>query len=109
MALRHYGSGQPIDVGPLGEALAGHETAALFKATDLEVMRIVLPAGHVLRPHKAPADVTIQCIEGELEVSVDGQPRRLTAGHLLLVARQSMYGLVAVTAASALLTIALRH
>jgi len=107
MALPHASAGQSIDVQPLGERLAGAKTVALFKAQDLEVMRLVLPAGKSLPPHQVAGEITIQCIEGTLDVSVDGRSHVLHAGQLLFLAGGAQHGVTALVDASALVTIAL--
>lgn len=108
MALPHAVSGDLLDVGPLRERLPTQKTAALFKATDLEVIRLVLVAGKSLPPHKVPGDITIHCIEGTLNVNVDGTLRALVAGELLFLAGDVLHAVTAVTDASALVTIALK-
>ncbi len=45
MAIPHASSGEPVDVRPLGAALADTRNSALFKGRDLEVMRLVVPVG----------------------------------------------------------------
>ncbi len=107
MALAHAGSGEPWDVKPLGDALSETRTSALFKAENLEVIRLVLPAGHVLPPHRVPGEITLQCLEGELVVETQGQVRRLKANQLLFLAGGELHKVVAAQASSALLTIAL--
>lgn len=52
MALPHATASEPVDVRPLGARLAGEKTTALFKSRDLEVIRLVLPAGASLPPHQ---------------------------------------------------------
>jgi quercetin dioxygenase-like cupin family protein len=108
MALPHGISGEPIDVRPLGPRLSTERTAALFKARDLEVMRLVLPAGKSLLPHKVPGEITIHCIEGSLRIDVDGAERVLDAGELLFLSGDVVHGVTAMTDASALVTIALK-
>jgi quercetin dioxygenase-like cupin family protein len=108
MALPHAVSGHSLDVGPLRERLRSQKTAALFKARDLEVIRLVLLAGKSLPPHKVPGDITIHCIEGRLTVDVNGSPQALVAGQLLFLAGDVLHGVTAETDASALVTIALR-
>jgi len=66
MAIPHALPGQVVEVQPLGPRLAHEKTVALFKAQDLEVMRLVLPAGRSLPPHKVPGEITVQCIEGAI-------------------------------------------
>ena len=107
MAIPHAQSGQVIDVRPLGLSLTGERTVALFKTDDLEVMRLVLTAGKSLPPHKVAGEMTIQCIDGKIDVTLDGQSRILEAGQLIYLARDVIHGVVAIEDASVLVTIAL--
>jgi quercetin dioxygenase-like cupin family protein len=108
MAIPHATAGQIIDIQPLGARLAHEKTVALFKAQDLEVMRLVLLAGKSLPPHKVAGEITIQCIEGVLDVTVDERSHLLRAGQLLFLAGGALHGVTAIEDASALVTIALR-
>lgn len=108
MAIPHARPGQAIDVRPLGERLAGEKTAALFKSEDLEVMRLVLPAGKSLSPHKVAAEITIQCIEGAIDVTAEGRSHALHAGELMFLAGGVVHGVTALQDASALVTVVLR-
>lgn len=107
MAIPHALPGQVVDVSPLGARLGQEKTFALFKSTDLEVMRIVLAAGKSLPPHKVPGEITIQCLEGEIAVSVEGTDRTLGAGQLLYLRGGALHGVTAIQDASALVTVAL--
>jgi quercetin dioxygenase-like cupin family protein len=109
MAIPHARSGQVIDVRPLGPAFVDERTTALFKTDDLEVMRLVLPAGKSLPPHKVAGEITVQCIEGRIDVTLDGESRILDAGQLIYLARDVVHGVVALEDASVLVTIALRR
>ena len=64
MAIPHAQPGDIIDVRPLGGALADARSHALFKSTDLEVIRLVLRAGEGMPPHAVAGEITLQCIEG---------------------------------------------
>jgi quercetin dioxygenase-like cupin family protein len=108
MAINHARSGESIDVLPLGNRLPGEKTVALFKSEDLEVMRLVLLAGKSLPPHKVPGEITIQCIEGRIDVTADGKSHVLTAGQLLFLSGNLVHGVVAIEDSSAIVTIALR-
>lgn len=107
MALSHAQPGQVVDVSPLGARIAEEKTIALFKSEDLEVMRVVLRAGASLPPHKVPGEITIQCLEGEFLISVDGTERSLQAGQLLYLSGGALHDLRAVQDSSALVTVAL--
>lgn len=109
MAIPHASAGQTIDVQPLGERLAAAKTVALFKAQDLEVMRLVLLAGRSLPPHQVAGEITILCIEGVLDIALDGRSHVLGAGQLLFLAGGAVHGVTAIEDASALVSIALKR
>lgn len=109
MAIPHASPGKPIDIGPLGARLRNEKTVALFKSVDLEVMRLVLPAGKSLPPHKVPGEITIQCVEGAIRVSADGEPQVLRAGQMLYLLGDVVHGVEALEDATALVTVTLRR
>ena len=109
MAIPHARSGEAVDVRPLGAELRSTRTTALFKTDDLEVMRLVLPAGKSLPPHQVAGEITIHCIEGVIDVTHDGGTTRLEAGHLVYLARNVVHDVVAVEDATALVTVALHR
>ena len=108
MAIEHAFPGQAVDVQPLGSRLRESRTSALFKSSDLEVMRVVLVAGKSLPPHKVAGEITVQCIEGSLDVTVDGRSHVLRPGQLLYLAGNIVHGVTALEDASALVTVALK-
>lgn len=96
-----------MDVLPLGATLASARTVALFKSENLEVIRLVLRAGKSLPPHQVPGEITIQCIEGAIAVSVDGGEVTLRAGQLVYLKGKALHGVLAQEDSSALVTITL--
>lgn len=104
MALPHADAGQIIDVSPLGARLQSAVSTALFKAEDLEVMRLVLLAGREMPPHKVAGEVTIQCIEGVVEIS-SRDVCTLDAGKMLYLRGDEVHSLRAIADASVLVTI----
>jgi quercetin dioxygenase-like cupin family protein len=107
MALIHADPATPIDVRPFGEHLGEHSTQALFKSAQLQVVRVVLKAGERLAPHSVAGEITVQCIEGCIELSADERSVRLDAGHMAWLAARCVHGITALSDASALVTIAL--
>jgi len=89
--------------------LASARTTALFKAADIEVMRLILLAGSAVPPHKVAGDITIQCIEGKIEVIADGSSRILQSGQLMFLSGGVVHSLAGIEDASVLVTIALRN
>ena len=107
MALHHAEQGEVIDVRPYGGAITGAQSIALFKSAQLEVMRLVFPAGHRMPSHQVAGEITIQCLEGMVEVEVAGTVTALPAGHLLFVEGGVAHALRAIQAASVLVTVVL--
>ena len=108
MAITHAAPGQLVDVQPLGSKLSESRNVALFKTDELEVIRLVLRAGKSLPPHKVPGEITIQCVEGRLDIQVEGRSHPLAAGQLLYLRGGMVHGVVSLEDASALVTIVLK-
>lgn len=108
MAIPHSQPGDVIDVRPLGPALAGARSHALFKSADLEVIRLVLRAGEGMPPHAVAGEITLQCIEGRIAFDCDAGRRELAAGQLIHSAADEIHELRALQDSSLLLTIALK-
>lgn len=109
MSIPHALPGQPVDVRALGPSLEQAHSTALFKSVDLEVMHLVLPKDRSLPPHRVAGEITIHCLEGRLEIELDGRRQLLAAGQLLYLPGGALHGVRALQSASALLHIALRH
>ena len=107
MAIEHAQPGERIDIRPLGAELANARTVALFKSTQLEVIRMVLVAGKPVPAHEVPGEITIQCLEGRIEVTFEGRSQPLAAGEMLFLAGGVRHGLVGLEDSSVLVTIAL--
>lgn len=107
MAQDHLAPGELARIQPLGEALRQTASQALFKARQLEVMRLVLPAGKTMPGHAVPGEITLQCIEGVVDLAFGAQVRRLQAGDFLYLAGGQGHALTAVEDASVLLTVCL--
>ena len=107
MALIHAAPATPIDVRPFGAQLGAHTTHALFKSAQLQVVRVVLKAGERMAPHSVAGEITVQCVEGEIELSADDRQLRLAAGQLCYLTPHCVHGLLALSDASALVPIAL--
>ncbi len=105
MSLHHASSGEKIDVRSLGEKLTQTTSTALLRTADLEVMRIVLPKGKSIPEHHVPGEITIQCIEGTVELQAHGANQILMAGEMLYLEGNMPYAIFALENASVLMTI----
>ena len=107
MAIRHASSGELIDIRPLKDSLKNTISNALFKSNHLEVSRRVLLAGKDVPPHQIAGEMTIQCLEGSVELMVAGTTRSMRAGDLVCLAGCETYALRAVEDSSLLVTMLL--
>jgi quercetin dioxygenase-like cupin family protein len=109
MAIRHAASGELIDVRPLGENLRQTSSTTLVRADHLEVFRLVLAAGKVAPVHKASGAITIQCLEGAVELEAHGQMQILRAGNMVYLSDGEPHAVKAVDDSSLLVTVLLRR
>lgn len=107
MSIKHAAPNEVIDVGPWGDQLPGHQTSLLFKSKQLEVLRLVLPAGKIITEHKAPGEITVQCLEGRIAFTAGGKTQELIAGQMLYLTSGEPHALAALAPSSALVTIVL--
>ena len=109
MAIPHAKPGAVIDVRPLGAALGEMRSETLVKTDALEVIRIVMPAGKEIARHDVPGEITVQCLEGNVEFRIGALARELTAGTLLYLEGADEHSLHANEDSSLLVTIILTH
>jgi len=107
MAIPHAKPGEVIDVRPLGSALASWQTKALVRTDQVEVIRLVVPAGKEIEEHKAKGEITVQCLEGRVGFTAFGKTQILEAGNLLYLPTGALHKVKAIENASLLLTILL--
>jgi|SRR5215469_12764461 len=108
MAIHHAAPAEVFDVGPLGAALENSKTKVLVKTDTLEMIRIVLPAGKQLPPHRVEGEITVQCLEGCMAFNAGGSEHELAAGQMLYLAGGETHALRGITDSSLLVTILLR-
>lgn len=109
MAISHAASGELIDVRPLGADLRQTSSSTLVRADHLEVFRFVLVAGKTAPDHKASGAITIQCLEGEVELEAHGRTQILRPGHMVYLADAEPHAVKALEDSSLLVTMLLRR
>ena len=107
MALPHTQPGEVVDVRPLGSALASSQTATLFRAEQVEVRRLVVPAGKEIEEHQAKGEIVVHCLEGKVAYTAFGKTHTLEAGKLFYLPTGEPHSVKGVEDASLLLTILL--
>ena len=107
MAIPHAQPGEVVDARPLGPALASAQTKALVRAEQVEVIRLVVPAGKEIEEHKAKGEIVVQCLEGKVAFTAFGKTQTLETGKLLYLPTGEPHTVKGVEDASLLLTILL--
>ncbi len=105
MAIPHAFPGVPVDLRPEDESLSEVRTTALVKETNFEVIRMVIPKGKEIPNHKVDGPITVQCLEGLIAFTADGETRELKAGHWLYLRGGESHALAAHEDSLILLTI----
>ena len=107
MAIQHAKPGEVVDVWPLGSALSSAQTQTLFRAEQVEVIRLIVPAGKQIDEHKAKGEIVVQCLEGKVAFTAFGKTHNLETGKLLYLPRGEPHAVKGIENASLLLTILL--
>jgi quercetin dioxygenase-like cupin family protein len=107
MATEHASPGEVIDVLAPCPAATGGRTHVLFKTKNLEVIRMVMQAGKEITQHRAPGEITVQCLEGKIAFTALGKTVELAPGELLLLPPAEPHSVKCVEDSSFLLTILL--
>jgi len=107
MAMTHAQPLEVISVAPLGAGLTTAKTAALFKTSQVEVIRLILPQGKELPEHTAPGEIIVQCLEGRIAFTALGKAAELDRGKMLYLAAGEPHSVRAIESSSILLTILL--
>ena len=109
MALEHAKPGEVIALTRAGEDATAFSSIALAKTGQIELIRLVLPAGKEMPEHHVKGEITFQCLSGEIAFITRGKPTTLKAGELLYVEGGAPHAVRALADSVALLTIVLRH
>ena len=107
MAIHHAESGEMFDVRPIPGKIESALSRALYKSKHLEVFRMFLEAGKVIPEHQVPGELTVQCLEGSVEFSVNGITQVMRPGEMICVAGGQPHALKGVEDGSVLVTLLL--
>lgn len=107
MAIHHASSGELIDIRPLQGDLQTVSTRTLYKSDHLEVFRLVILAGKGLPDHRVEGELTVQCLEGCIEMTASGRTEFMRSGDLMCLAGGVPHALKALEDSSVLVTLLL--
>ena len=109
MALEHAKPAQVIALTHPGEDSSTFSSIALAKTAQLELIRMVLPAGKEMPEHHVQGEITFQCLSGEIDFVTRGIPTTLKAGDMLYLDGGAPHSLRATADSVALLTMVLHN
>jgi len=109
MATAHAAPGELIDIRPFGPALPQVASETLVRAEHLEVFRLALLAGRFLPAHDHRRAVTIQCIEGRIELVTSDKTLPMHAGSLVYLEGGTPHEVRAIEDSSLLVTLLVRR
>jgi quercetin dioxygenase-like cupin family protein len=105
MALHHAESGEIVDIRPLGKKLKQAISVTLVKTERLQVFRYILLKGKEFPEHKVPGEITVQCLEGVIELTSRDRKKMLQAGEFVYLEGDDLHTLKGIKDASVLVTI----
>ncbi|MBF4988143.1 MULTISPECIES: cupin domain-containing protein [unclassified Methylophilus] len=109
MSIQHYAPGEVINISPDGAKFESAKSETLIRESHIEVFRFILNAGKTTPEHTAAGAVTIQCIEGEVELNLAGQIRVLKANNLIYLSAGAAHTVKALLDSTLLITILLQR
>lgn len=109
MALPHAQLLDVINVSPLGPNLKEAVSTSLIKTDRLQLLHLVLPAHKDMPEHHVDQQITIHCLEGEVEVAWPGGVRQLRPGNIVVLPGKERHSLRARTDCAVLVTLLLDH
>ena len=109
MAVRHAPPGEVFGLGPHGKAAAQAATTSPVTATGSRMIRVFqLPAGQGKPARRVNGEVTVQCLQGRVAVTVLGATRELVAGQSLHLPGGEEHAMSGVEDSTLLVTVLLR-
>ena len=105
MAQNHATFGEVVAAGPLGVQLSAGRSQTLVRERKLQISRLVLQSGHILKPHRVKQQLVFQCLEGEIIFETLGRKLTLKPGDLCHIGPNEEHAVLACTDSSALLTL----
>ena len=109
MSLPHAQPGELVDVRPLRTALTETKTRTLLKTENVEVVRMVMPAGKEISEHEAPGEIIVQCLEGKVAFTALGKTTEIESGQLMYLNAEEPHSVKCIEDTSFLLTILLNR
>ena len=101
----HLSSGEVINLAKLGKDMKSKASYALIRTEAMEVIRMVIPGGKTIAEHSVEGEITLQCLKGSIEFTIDDRVQNLSKGDWLYLDKKVPHALTAKEDTVLLLTI----
>lgn len=105
MATHHASAAEIVDLSTWAQGIPNEQTKAIVKTDEMELARLVIPAGKDFPNHKVSGPIIVHCINGEIEFTAMDTTQVLTPGQLLHLLPNEPHSIRAVEDSVILLTI----
>ncbi len=105
MALHHAKPAEVVDLRPLGPGLKEAKSATIVKSAAFEAIRLIVPAGALIPRHEVPGSITLHCLEGRIELDLEGSSLELGANEWVHLEGGAPHAVRGIEDSSVLLTI----
>lgn len=109
MATHHAKPNEVVDLETWAEDMPEEKTKIVLRTEDMEVARLVMPAGKIFKEHKVTGPITVHCIKGAVEFEASGVIQDLKSGQLVYLLPGEPHSLTATVDSIILLTIVFKH
>lgn len=79
MAIQHSEHGKAIDLNTIEQT----KSSTLIKHEAFEVIRLIVEPNKKIPPHSVAGPITVQCLVGDCDFYVDGDPQPMAPGSWL--------------------------
>lgn len=104
MATHHAAPGEVVNLSTWANDLPKEHSKAIAKTREMELARMVLPAGETIENHHVDGPLIIHCLAGSLEVVSLGKTQEIGGGELMYLPPAERFTLTARRQALVLLT-----
>ena len=105
MAIGHAKRGQLVDLNSWPTSLAPGQSHAIIVTNEMEVARLVLPAGKSLPDHAITSPIIIHCLKGTIELQTERVRQSISSGQLVHLEAGNPHSINALKDSEVLLTI----
>ena len=105
MATYHAKPGEIVDLESWAEDLPFDQTKVIIKTEELELVRLVIPAGKEIPKHEVTGPIVIHCLDGELIITAMNTNIPLSSGHLLYLKPGDPHAVKAISDSIVLLSV----